>query len=162
MPHQPRLIRKTRVLFLCTGNSCRSQMAEGWARFLLSSRVEAFSAGTHPKGVDPLAVRAMAEAGVDISGHVSKPLAPSWFEDGPERLDLVITVCDSAAAACPVPPPGVRTLHAPFDDPPALAAGCEDERDRLTHYTRVRDEIRRFIERLPELLDRPGTPPRAG
>lgn len=162
MPQLARRIRKARVLFLCTGNSCRSQMAEGWARFLHSGCVEALSAGTHPKGVDPLAVRAMAEAGVDISGHVSKPLAPSWFEDGPERLDLVVTVCDSAAAACPVPPAGVRTLHAPFDDPPALAAGCENERDCLAHYARVRDEIRRFIEELPELLDRPGTPPKAG
>lgn len=137
-------------------------MAEGWARFLHGPWMEAFSAGTHPTGVDPLAVRAMAEAGVDISGHVSKPLALSWFEDGPERLDLVITVCDSAATACPVPTPGVTTIHAPFDDPPALGADCEDLRDRLAHYTRVRDEVRRFVAGLSELLDRPGTPPEAG
>lgn len=157
--------RLPRVLFLCTGNSCRSQMAEGWARHLHPALLEAFSAGTRPKGrggVDPLAVRAMALAGVDISRHTSKALAASWFEDGPERLDLVVTVCDSAATACPIPPRGVRTIHAPFDDPPALAAACDSDADRLRHYTRVRDEIRQFVEKLPQLLRGPGTSSDAG
>lgn len=155
MTQSSRDTRKRRVLFLCTGNSCRSQMAEGWARHLHPTLVEAFSAGTRPKGVDPLALRAMAEAGVDISRHTSKTVAASWFEDGPERLDLVVTVCDSAATACPVPPPDVRTIHAPFDDPPALAAACDSDADRLRHYTRVRDEIREFVQRLPQLLRGP-------
>lgn len=140
--------RLPRVLFLCTGNSCRSQMAEGWARHLHGDRLDAISAGTHPKGIDPLAVLVMAEAGVDISSHASKPVDPSWFENGPHRVGLVVTVCDAAAAACPVSPPGVRALHAPFDDPPALAAACTTDEARLAHYRRVRDEIRRFVEGL--------------
>lgn len=123
-------------------------MAEGWARHLHAERIDAMSAGTHPKGIDPLAVRVMAEAGVDISAQTSKPVHPAWFEDGPARLTLVITVCDAAAAACPVPPAGVRVLHAPFDDPPAMAAACTSDEARLAHYRRVRDEIRRFVEGL--------------
>lgn len=162
MTQSSRDTRTLRVLFLCTGNSCRSQMAEGWARHLHPALIEAFSAGTRPKGIDPLAVRAMALAGVDISRHTSKALAASWFEDGPERVDLVVTVCDSAATACPMPPHGVRTIHAPFDDPPALATGCVSDADRLRHYTRVRDEIRQFVEKLPQLLRGPGTSSDAG
>lgn len=130
-------------------------MAEGWTRHLHGDRLDAVSAGTHPKGIDPLAVRVMAEAGVDIRGQSSKPLDSSLFKDGPQRVGLVVTVCDAAAAACPVPPPGVRVLHAPFDDPPALAAACDTDEARLMHYRRVRDEIRRFIEGLPDLLAAP-------
>lgn len=148
-----------RVLFLCTGNSCRSQMAEGWARHLHGDRISAFSAGTHPKEIDPLAICAMAEVGVDIRGQSSKLVDPLWFESSPSRVDLVVTVCDAAAAACPMPPPGVRVVHAPFDDPPALAAavggegigGATDDA-RLAPYRRVREEIRQFVEDLPCLL----------
>jgi len=141
---------RVRVLFLCTGNSCRSQMAEGWARHLCADRIEAHSAGTHPHGLNPLAVRAMAEADVDISGHASKR---------PESIgvsfDLVVTVCDSAHEACPVFP-GARVVHAGFDDPPRLAAGAASDDEAMPHYRRVRDEIRAFVERLPETA---GLPP---
>ena len=136
--------RRPRVLFLCTGNSCRSQMAEGWAKALLADRVEAHSAGTHPHGLNPFAVRAMAEAGVDISGHRSK--RP---EDIGTGFDVVFTVCDSAHEACPALP-GARVIHAGFDDPPRLAAGAATEEEAMGHYRRVRDEIRAFVARIPE------------
>jgi len=135
-----------RVLFLCTGNSCRSQMAEGWARALLSGRIEAHSAGTHPHGLNPRAVRAMAEAGVDISHHSSK--RP---EDIGVPFDVVITVCDSAYESCPMLP-GSHILHIPFDDPPRLAKNAASEEEAMAHYRRVRDEIRVFVDRLPEAL----------
>ena len=139
--------RRARVLFLCTGNSCRSQMAEGWARALHGAVLEAHSAGTHPHGLNPLAVRAMAEVGIDLSGHASKR---------PEEIggtfDLVITVCGAAHEACPVLP-GARVLHAGFDDPPRLAAGARSDDEAMPHYRRVRDEIRAFIAGLPQLLD---------
>ncbi len=134
--------RKLRVMFLCTGNSCRSQMAEGWARALKSGVIEAYSAGTRPHGLNPLAVRAMAEAGVDIRSHTSKR---------PEEVppvDVVVTVCDSAHESCPVLP-GVRVVHAGFDDPPRLAAGALNDDEAMPHYRRVRDEIRTYIESLP-------------
>ena len=135
-----------RVPFLCTGNSCRSQMAEGWARALLCGRIEAHSAGTHPHGLNPRAVRAMAEAGVDISHHSSKRPA-----DIGVPFDVVITVCDSAHEACPVLP-GSHILHMPFDDPPRLAEHAASEEEAMVHYRRVRDEIRIFVDRLPHTL----------
>ena len=144
--------RRLRVMFLCTGNSCRSQMAEGWARALKSNEIEAYSAGTNPHGLNPLAIRAMREAGVDISGHASKR---------PEEIgvpfDVVVTVCDSAHEACPVFP-GARIVHVGFDDPPRLAKGAANDDEAMPHYRRVRDEIRAFIERLPLAL----RDPRAG
>jgi arsenate reductase len=134
---------KPRILFLCTGNSCRSQMAEGWARALKGDVLDAHSAGTHPHGLNPLAVRVMREAGVDIAGHTSKR---------PEELgvsfDLVVTVCDSAHEACPVLP-GAKIIHQPFDDPPRLAKDAKSDDDALPHYRRIRDEIRAFIQTLP-------------
>lgn len=138
--------RRPRVLFLCTGNSCRSQMAEGWAKALRSDRIEALSAGTDPHGLNPLAVRAMGEAGVDISGHASK--RP---EELPGPIDIVVTVCDSAHEHCPMLA-GARIVHVGFDDPPRLARGARDEEEAMTHYRRVRDEIRAFVETLPESL----------
>lgn len=140
--------RLPRVLFLCTGNSCRSQMAEGWARHLLADHVEAVSAGTDPHGLNPLAVRAMAEAGVDISSHTSKTIDAC----DPETLDLVVTVCGHANENCPVFPGRARVVHHGFDDPPKLAADAKTEEEALPHYQRVRDEIRAFITTLPELL----------
>lgn len=139
-----------RVLFLCTGNACRSQMAEGWARHLHGATIEALSAGVKPHGVDPRAIRVMQEAGVDISAHTSKHV--DAFFDTP--IDLVVTVCDSAAEACPVFPRPVPKLHCGFEDPPALAIDTVDEDEALGHYRRVRDEIRAFIERLPDVLDK--------
>ncbi len=142
-----------RVLFLCTGNSCRSQMAEGWARALLANHCTPYSAGTSPHGLNPLAVRAMREAGIDISGHTSK--RP---EDCGVPFDLIVTVCDSAHEACPVIP-GARVLHAPFDDPPRLARTAATDDEAMVHYRRVRDEIRTFIESLPGVLGEPKLAP---
>lgn len=139
---------KIRVLFLCTGNSCRSQMAEGWAHRLISGTVEASSAGTRPKGMDPRAVRVMLEAGVDISGQRSKRV------DELEKIDpdIVITLCGDADGNCPVFPGGARVMHSGFEDPPRLAQGAADEEEALGHYRRVRDEIRDFVLKLPEVL----------
>ncbi|MFG0283079.1 MAG: arsenate reductase ArsC [Phycisphaerales bacterium JB039] len=148
--------RRHRVCFLCTGNSCRSQMAEGWAR-ALHPHIDACSAGTDPHGLNPLAVQAMAEAGVDISRHTSKTIDAC----DPETLDLVITVCDSAAEACPTFRGGARLMHRGFDDPPRLAAGAASDDDALPHYRRVRDEIRAFIEMLPQLVAAPAAAPEA-
>lgn len=131
-----------RVLFLCTGNSCRSQMAEGWARALLAGEVEAHSAGTNPHGLDPRAVAVMREAGVDIATHRSKNV--SEFENG--TFDLVVTVCGHANEACPMwLGKRTRVVHAGFDDPPALAREARSEEEALASYRRVRDEIRRFV-----------------
>ncbi len=129
---------KARVLFLCTGNSCRSQMAEGWARFLSRGRVDAFSAGTEPKPLHPLAIRVMHDVGIDISGQQSK--AMETYLDQP--FDFVITVCDRAKERCPVWPGIKERIHWSFDDP-ADATGTEEERLRV--FARVRDEIRTRI-----------------
>ncbi len=138
--------QKLKVMFLCTGNSCRSQMAEGWARALRGDQLEAYSAGTSPHGLNPLAVRAMQEAGVDISQHTSK--RP---EDIGVTFDVVVTVCDSAHDSCPTFP-GSRVVHVGFDDPPRLAKDAASDEEALPHYRRVRDEIRAFIETLPQAL----------
>lgn len=141
---------RTRVLFLCTGNSCRSQMAEGFARALCGDAIEAHSAGIEAHGQNPDAVAVMAEAGVDISGQASKTL-----DDLPDlRFDFVITVCSNASESCPVFPGEARVLHAGFDDPPALAAAVEGREAELDCYRRVRDEIRAWVAALPETLGR--------
>jgi arsenate reductase (thioredoxin) len=143
-------VKKLKVLFLCTGNACRSQMCEGWARHLRGEQLDAYSAGVAPHGLDPRAVQAMAEAGVDISGHSSKHL--DTLLDVP--FDYVITVCDNAAESCPVFPGRVRKIHRSFQDPPALARTAQSDQEALDHYRRVRDEIRSFVETLPEDLTR--------
>jgi arsenate reductase len=137
---------KTKILFLCTGNSCRSQMAEGWARHLKGDALEAYSAGIETHGLNPQAVKVMAEAGVDISGQRSKTID----DLGPIRFDLVVTVCGHADANCPFFPGPARVIHHGFDDPPALAAGAASEEEALAHYRRVRDEIRAYVSTLPE------------
>lgn len=125
-----------RLLILCTGNSCRSQMAEGWVNHLLASRWEAHSAGTRPAPeVHPLAIRAMAEAGVDLTA--ATPTSVEVYLDQP--WDLVVTVCDAAQESCPVFPRPVPQHHLPFADP-AEAAGSDEE--RMAIFRRVRDEIR--------------------
>ncbi len=139
---------KLRVLFLCTGNSCRSQMAEGFARHLKGDVIEAYSAGTAPKGVDPRAVKAMAEAGIDISTYESKSIG----ELPDLEFDYVVTLCDDAAQACPFFPAKTALIHHAFDDPPKLAEGAKTEEQALAHYRRVRDEIRAFVGTLPESL----------
>ena len=121
-------------------------MAEGWAKALKADAIEAYSAGTDPHGLNPLAVRVMSEAGVDISMHTSK--RP---EDIGKPFDVVVTVCDAAHESCPVLP-GARVVHAGFDDPPRLAKHAQSDDEALPHYRRVRDEIRAFIETLPEAL----------
>ena len=142
------MLPNLKVLVLCTGNSCRSQMAEGWARHLKRDALEAFSAGVETHGLNPTAVRVMAEAGVDISQHKSKHV--SELED--VRFDYVVTVCDRAADSCPVIPGRARIVHRGFDDPPKLAANAGSEEEALAFYERVRDEIRAFVETLPESL----------
>ncbi len=139
---------KIKILFLCTGNSCRSQIAEGWARQLQGDSLEVWSAGTEKHGLNPLAVKVMNEAGVDISSHHSK-LVSELPED---NFDYVITVCDHAHESCPLFPGRVRIIHKGFDDPPRLAAGAANEEEALVHYRRVRDEIRDFVTRLPGIL----------
>jgi len=140
---------KLRVLFLCTGNSCRSQMAEGWARHLRGDRIEAYSAGIETHGLNPRAVEVMAEAGVDISAHRSKHVD----ELRAIEFDFVVTVCDHAAEHCPRFPGKARVVHVGFDDPPKLAAHVATDEERLAPYRRVRDEIRAFVEALPESLE---------
>jgi arsenate reductase len=142
-------MQKLKVLFLCTGNSCRSQMAEGWARHLKGDVIEAYSAGIEPHGLDPKAVKVMAEAGVDISGHRSKHLD----EVKEIAFDYVVTVCDQAHESCPLFPGRTRVVHVGFDDPPRLAKRARDEQEALGHYRRVRDEIRGFVESLPVALE---------
>ena len=139
---------KLLVMFLCTGNSCRSQMAEGWTRQLKGDVIEAYSAGTDPHGMNPRAIAVMKEAGVDISGHHSKHVD----EIAAVPFDYVVTVCDSANEACPVFPGRVKRLHVGFDDPPRLAKNAKTEEEALSHYRRVRDEIRAFVEQLPAAL----------
>jgi arsenate reductase (thioredoxin) len=134
-----------KILFLCTGNSCRSQMAEGWARHLLPTSAQVFSAGVNPGKLDPIAVQAMAEAGVDISAH--RPRHIREFSE--TTFDYVITVCDNARESCPIFPGVTNVIHRPFDDPPHLVKLAATEEDRLAAYRRVRDEIRSMVEGLP-------------
>ena len=141
--------RRLKILFLCTGNSCRSQMAEAWTKKLKGDVIDTYSAGTFPKVVDPMAVKSMAEVGIDISGYRSKSTAE--FMD--MEFDYVITLCDDAQQACPFFPAKTRTVHHGFEDPPVLAAGSKSEEEAMMHYRRIRDEIRAFVETLPESLN---------
>jgi len=130
---------KPRILFLCTGNSCRSHMAEGWLRKLGGDRYESLSAGAKPSGyVHPLAIKAMVEVGVDVSQHRSKSI--DEFND--QTLDVLVTVCDNARESCPTFTGAKRMLHWSFDDP-ALATGTDAE--KMSVFRRVRDEIRQRI-----------------
>ena len=139
---------RPRILVLCTGNSCRSQMGEGWVRHDLGDRIEVHSAGIRPSFVHPLAIRAMGEAGVDISSHRSK----SVEEMKGLVFDLVVTVCDSAREACPILPGARKTLHQAFEDP-ALAG---DGEDAMPVFRRVRDEIRARL--VPVVAEAARTP----
>lgn len=137
-----------KVLFLCTGNSCRSQMAEGWARHLHKDKIDVASAGVIKHGVDPRAIKVMAEAGMDISGQESKSI-----DELPDKnFDVVITLCDSANESCPFFPGQMVRLHQGFDDPPLLTKGIQDEEKILQVYRRVRDEIKEFVRQLPERI----------
>ena len=124
-------------------------MAEGWARQLKNDKIEVWSAGIAPAGVDPRAVQVMREAGVDIAGHHSKHVNELLTIP----FDWVITVCDHASENCPVFPGKARRFHRGFKDPPSLARGEADPERALNHYRRVRDETRAFVMTLPEALD---------
>lgn len=144
------LLPRLKILFLCTGNSCRSQMAEGWARALKGDSLEPYSAGIEKHRLNPNAVKVMAEAGVDISAYRSKTV-----DELPTReFDYVLTVCDQANESCPIFPGKAKVIHVGFDDPPRLAERARTEDEALGHYRRVRDEIKAFIELMPESLSR--------
>lgn len=139
---------KPKVLFLCTGNSCRSQMAEGLARHCCGDQFDVYSAGIEKHGLNPLAVKAMQEIGIDISGYESKTL-----EDiAGTTFDFVVTVCGHADESCPAFPGKTKKIHRGFDDPPKLAALANSEEEALTHYRRVRDEIREYTASLGDSL----------
>jgi len=143
-------VNKKNVLFLCTGNSCRSQMAEGWTRHFHADTVRAYSAGIEAHGMNPHAMQVMQEAGVDISAQTSK--LASTLADVP--LDLVVTVCGHADENCPVFLTKAKLVHVGFDDPPKLAKEASNEEGALDCYRQVRDEIRDFVEtRLPDIMN---------
>ncbi len=143
---------KFNLLFLCTGNSCRSQMAEGWTRTLKSDVITVYSAGTQPQELDPRAVAVMAEAGVDISHHQSKHV--NAFKD--VDLDAVVTVCGHAHETCPYFPPRCKVVHVGFDDPPKMAKMLAEKgataSEQLDCYRKIRDEIKAYVEDLPGSL----------
>ncbi len=145
---------RLRVLFLCTGNSCRSQMAEGLGRHLKGDVIAVSSAGIEKRGLDPRAVAVMREIGIDIASQRSKTVA----ELGAGEFDYVVTVCSHAHETCPYFPARTAIIHRGFDDPPHLAEGARSEEEALAHYRRVRDEIRAFILTLPAALTDSGAP----
>jgi arsenate reductase len=136
---------KLKILFLCTGNSCRSQMAESWTKKLKGDRIEAFSAGIFPVGVSPRTVKVMAEAGVDISRHYSKHVDELCGID----FDYVITLCDNAKEICPVFGGKTKLIHKPFEDPMATMGA---EESIMNTFRKTRDEIRDFVLTLPDSL----------
>jgi len=137
---------KKKILFLCTGNACRSQIAEGWARHLKSGVIEAYSAGISPAGVSTRAIAVMAEAGVDISTQISKHIDTLKDVD----FDYVVTVCDNAIELCPVFPSRTKKIHKSFENP-AFMVGSEDE--IMAVFRKIRDDIRGFVETMPESLE---------
>ncbi len=145
---------KINLLYLCTGNSCRSQMAEGWTRALKGDVINAYSAGIETHGLNPNAVKVMAEAGVDITTQQSQHIEE--FKE--VELDYVITVCGHAHETCPWFPADCEVVHVGFQDPPKMAreraekGGSEEE--QLDCYRVVRDEIKAFVETLPEFLSK--------
>jgi arsenate reductase (thioredoxin) len=136
---------KKKILFLCTGNSCRSQMAEAWTRHLRGDDYEAYSAGIAPKGVDHMAIHVMNEAGINISSQRSKTIDSL----GMVEFDYVVTLCDNARESCPYYPAGTELIHRGFDDPPALAKEAKNDKEVINIYRRVRDEIKDYIMNLP-------------
>jgi len=137
---------KTKILFLCTGNACRSQMAEGWARYLKSDVIEPYSAGVWPAGVSSRAMKVMAEEGVDIASHKSQHV--DEFSD--VEFDYVITLCDNAKEQCPIFPGDAKLVHRAFNDP-VMMIGTDDQ--VIAAFRRTRDEIKAFVETLPQSLE---------
>ena len=136
------------MLFLCTGNSCRSQMAEGLTRHHKADIIDAYSAGIVAQGLNPNAVKVMAEKSIDITTQTSNTVAQLPTQD----FDYVITVCSNAHETCPFFPAKTSIIHIPFDDPPALSANEPDPDKALDHYRQVRDQIENFVKTLPESL----------
>ncbi len=147
------MAEKLHVLYLCTGNSCRSQMAEGWTRHLKGDSIEVYSAGIETHGLNPNAVAVMKEAGVDISSQKSQHIQE--FVDLP--IDVVVTVCEHAHETCPIFPANCKVVHVGFPDPPRMAKELKEqgasEEEQLECYRSVRDTIKKFVETLPESLD---------
>ncbi|PID26488.1 MAG: arsenate reductase [Candidatus Cloacimonadota bacterium] len=143
---------KNRVLFLCTGNSCRSQMAEGFGKKILGDKFEIYSAGVETHGLNPNAVKVMKELEIDITDQTSDNVK-KYLNCG---IDFVVTVCDNAKESCPVFPESTKVVSVSFQDPPALAKEVEknggSEEDQLDCYRRVRDEIKKYVENLPNIL----------
>ena len=137
------------ILFLCTGNSCRSQMAEGWGKRLKGDRYQFFSAGTKKHGLNPMAVRAMKDSGIDISTHESNTVD----ELADVEFDYVFTVCSNAHESCPTFSRG-KVIHVSFDDPPELTKGLVDDVQVLSVYMRVRDEIKEFVSNIEKHLEK--------
>ena len=140
---------KPNILFLCTGNSCRSQMAEGWAKHLHPGKFNIYSAGTKKHGLNPRALQVMQDAGVDISTHQSK----TTEELPPVTFDFVFTVCDDAHENCPFFPGG-KIIHKSFEDPPRLTKDMENEEEILAVYSRVRDEIKSYLTDLEGIISK--------
>ncbi len=140
---------KLNILFLCTGNSCRSQMAEGWTNHLKSDQINAYSAGIEIHGLNPDALEVMYEAGVDISHHTSQHL--DEFRD--QQFDYVITVCSHAHETCPWFPGEAKVIHAGFDDPPQMAKKMKNANEKLDCYRKVRGQIKTYIQTLPDSLE---------
>jgi arsenate reductase (thioredoxin) len=140
--------RKLKILFLCTGNTCRSQMAEGLTRHLKSNIIEPYSAGVDPGEINPRAVKSLAEIGIDISVGFPKTIESLIHI----VFDYVITLCDRANESCPLFPGKTKRLHWGFEDPPKLAENAATEDEAMSHYHRVRDEIKDFVEKLPKVL----------
>ena len=141
-------MKKKNIMFLCTGNSCRSQMAEGWARKYWGEEFNVFSAGTAKHGMNERAVKVMKEVGIDISSHHSK----TTDELPSVRFDYVVTVCDSARENCPFFPGG-KVVHVGFQDPPALTKEMQNEEEILAVYRRVRDEIESFVKSMQLVIN---------
>lgn len=140
---------KKKILFLCTGNSCRSQMAEGFGRKYFGDKFDIYSAGIEKHGMNQRAMKVMSEKGIDLSSHSSKTLD----DLGAIHFDYVFTVCGHAHESCPIFRGKAKIIHVGFDDPPKLAQGLTDEEEILKHYRRVRDEIEVFARNLISYLD---------
>jgi len=143
-------MKKTKILFLCTGNSIRSQIAEAWAHHLKEDEIDAYSAGVSPCGVSPFTVEVMAEVGIDMSQNKSKHVGN--FQDIP--FDYVITVCSHAHEHCPMFPGETKIIHVGFDDPMMYSEDGDSHEEILSHFRRTRDDIKAFVEKLPDTIEK--------
>jgi arsenate reductase len=140
-------LKRVKVLFLCTGNSCRSQIAEGWAKHLKGDIMDVYSAGIAPRTLNQMAVKVMAEAGVDISAQRPKHID----ELGSINFDYVVTVCDNARENCPIFPHKTKLFHKTFEDPTFMAG---TEQQIKAAFVKLRDQMKKFIEKMPKILEK--------